>query len=142
MHCLPSSEMRKVRWLDVKWRHHKGITNVFDLKNGEFRRIIQNVELYPERPAGFTTNSGYHSNTNYVFENRGLSMAVSYNKLWNLVRQNKMKKADLARAAEISEYAMKKLNRDEPVQLEILLRVCKVFHCDIGDLMEVIEEEK
>ena len=68
-------------------------------------------------------------------------MAVSCNKLWNLVRQNKMKKADLARAAEISEYAMKKLNRDEPVQLEILLRVCKVFHCDIGDLMEVIEED-
>ena len=29
-------------------------------------------------------------------------MAVSYNKLWNLVRQNKMKKGDLARAAEIS----------------------------------------
>ena len=67
-------------------------------------------------------------------------MAVSYNKLWNLVRQNKMKKADLARAAEISEYTMKKLNRDEPVQLEVLLRLCKVFHCDIGDLMEVIEE--
>ena len=74
-------------------------------------------------------------------ENRGLSMAVSYNKLWNLVRQNKMKKVDLARAAEISEYAMKKLNRDEPVQLEILLRVCKVFHCDIGDLMEVIPDD-
>lgn len=67
-------------------------------------------------------------------------MAVNYNKLWNLVRQNKMKKVDLARAAEISEYTMKKLNRDEPVQLEVLLRVCKVFHCDIGDLMEVIEE--
>ena len=67
-------------------------------------------------------------------------MAVSYNKLWNLVRQNKMKKVDLARAAEISEYTMKKLNRDEPVQLEVLLRLCKVFHCDIGDLMEVVEE--
>lgn len=29
-------------------------------------------------------------------------MAVSYNKLWNLVRQNKMKKGELVRAAEIS----------------------------------------
>ena len=29
-------------------------------------------------------------------------MAVSYNKLWNLVRQNKMKKGDLARAAGIN----------------------------------------
>ena len=73
------------------------------------------------------------------FENRGLSMAVSYNKLWNLVRQNKMKKGDLARAAEISDYMMSKLNKDEPVQMEVMLRLCKVFHCDIGDLMEVIE---
>ena len=68
-------------------------------------------------------------------------MAVSYNKLWNLVRQNKMKKGDLARAAEISNYWMSKLNHDKPVQMEVMLRLCKVFHCDIGDLMEVIEEE-
>ena len=67
-------------------------------------------------------------------------MAVSYNKLWNLVRQNKMKKGELARAAEISGYWMSKLNKDQPVQMEVMLRLCKVFHCDIGDLMEVIEE--
>ena len=67
-------------------------------------------------------------------------MAVSYNKLWNLVRQNKMKKGDLARAAESSNHWMSKLNHDEPVQMEVMLRLCKVFHCDIGDLMEVIEE--
>ena len=52
-------------------------------------------------------------------------MAVSYNKLWNLVRQNKMKKGDLARAAEISGYAMQRLNRDEPVQMEVMMRLCK-----------------
>jgi len=52
-----------------------------------------------------------------------------------------MKKGDLARAAEISGYAMQRLNHDEPVQMEVMLRLCKVFHCDIGDLMEVIEEE-
>ena len=67
-------------------------------------------------------------------------MAISYNKLWNLVRQNKMKKGDLARAAEISGYWMSKLNHDEPVRMEVMMRLCKVFHCDIGDLMEVIEE--
>jgi DNA-binding Xre family transcriptional regulator len=71
---------------------------------------------------------------------RGHTMSVSYNKLWNLVRQNRMKKGELAKAAEISGYMMSKLNRDEPVQMEVMLRLCKVFHCDIGDLMEVIEE--
>lgn len=56
------------------------------------------------------------------------------------MRENKMKKGDLAIAAEISDYAMSKLNREEPVSLEIIMRLCKVFHCDIGDLVEIIEE--
>ena len=58
-------------------------------------------------------------------------MAVSYNKLWNLVRQNKMKKGDLAKAAQITSRSMSKLNHDEPVQMEVMIRLCKVFHCDI-----------
>jgi len=69
-----------------------------------------------------------------------MAMAISYDKLWNLVRKNKMKKGDLAKAAEISGYTMSKLGKDEPVQMEVMMRLCKVFHCDIGDLMEIIEE--
>ena len=56
------------------------------------------------------------------------------------MRDNRMKKGDLAVAAEISDYAMAKLSREEPVSLEIIMRLCKVFHCDIGDLVEIIEE--
>ncbi len=51
-----------------------------------------------------------------------------------------MKKGELARAAENGGHAMQRLNRDEPVQMEVMLRLCKVFHCDIGDLMEAVEE--
>ncbi len=68
-------------------------------------------------------------------------MAINYEKLWDLMRKNKMKKKDLARAAQITPYSMTKLNRNEPVQIEILLRLCKVFHCDIGDVMEVKEDD-
>ncbi len=67
-------------------------------------------------------------------------MRISYQKLWRMMRDNKMKKGDLAVAAEISDYAMAKLSREEPVSLEIIMRLCKVFHCDIGDLVEIIEE--
>ena len=52
-----------------------------------------------------------------------------------------MKKSELAKAAKISEYTMKKLNHNEPVSLEVIINLCKVFHCDLGDLVEVIEEE-
>ena len=68
-------------------------------------------------------------------------MKVRYDKLWRLMKDNKMKKSELAKAAEISSYAMTKLNRDLPVSMEAMMNLCKVFHCDIGDLMEVIEED-
>ena len=67
-------------------------------------------------------------------------MRVSYDKLWRVMKNNKMKKSERAAAAEISDYAMTKLNKEEPVSLEIIMRLCKVFHCDIGDLVEIIED--
>jgi len=67
-------------------------------------------------------------------------MTLCYDKLWNLMRANKMKKCELAKAANISQYTMTKLNNDQPVDLSIMMNICKVFHCDIGDLMEVKED--
>ena len=52
-----------------------------------------------------------------------------------------MKKSELAVAASISQYSMTKLNQNKPVAMEVMLRLCKIFHCDIGDLMEVIEND-
>lgn len=68
-------------------------------------------------------------------------MTVSYEKLWKLMKQNKMRKKDLAVAAELTQYAMMKLGRNETVSMDVMLKICKVFHCDIGDVMEVIEED-
>ena len=68
-------------------------------------------------------------------------MIISYEKLWILLRKNKMKKGDLATAANISPYTMTKLNKGMPVSMETMVKFCKIFHCDIGDLMEVIEDE-
>ena len=68
-------------------------------------------------------------------------MTISYEKLWKLLKENKMQKRDLASAAELSSYTMTKLNQNRPVSMEAMLRFCKIFHCDIGDLMEVKEED-
>lgn len=68
-------------------------------------------------------------------------MTVRYDKLWAVMKDNKMRKGDLAKAAGLSKYTMTKLNQDRVVSMEVMLRLCKVFHCDIGDLMEVIEND-
>ena len=67
-------------------------------------------------------------------------MKISYSKLWKLVVENKMNRKELARAAEISANTVTKLAKNEAVSLEVLVRICKVFHCDIGDIMEIIED--
>lgn len=56
------------------------------------------------------------------------------------MKTNKMKKSDLAKAAELTQYTMTKLNQDRLVSMEVILRLCMVFHCDIGDIMEVVED--
>jgi DNA-binding Xre family transcriptional regulator len=68
-------------------------------------------------------------------------MSISYNKLWKLLIDKKMSKADLRRAADISPNTMTKLRRDEPVNLAILARVCDVLECDFGDIIQHIPGE-
>lgn len=67
-------------------------------------------------------------------------MTVRYDKLWSLMKTNKMKKSELAKAVEISQSTMTKLNQDRIVSMDVMLRLCKIFHCDIGDIMEVVED--
>ena len=69
-------------------------------------------------------------------------MAVSYKKLWKLLIDKDMKKKDLRIATGITTTALAKLGRNENVNTEILLKICKVLQCDISDIMEVIIEKK
>lgn len=66
-------------------------------------------------------------------------MAVSYNKLWKLLVDKKMSKADLRKAANIAPNTMTKLRRDEEVSLTILGRICAVLGANIGDIMDFVE---
>lgn len=69
-------------------------------------------------------------------------MAVSYNKLWKLLIDRKISKADLRRAAGIAPNTMTKLNRDEEVTLETLGKICSVLKVNVGDIMEFIDDDK
>ena len=68
-------------------------------------------------------------------------MAISYNKLWKLLVDRKMSKADLRKAAGIAPNTMTRLRRDEEVTLTVLHKICKALDVDIGDVMEFISEK-
>ena len=67
-------------------------------------------------------------------------MAISYNKLWKLLVDKKMSKADLRKAAGIAPNTMTRMRRDEEVTLTVLNKICKTLEVDIGDIMEFLPD--
>ena len=67
-------------------------------------------------------------------------MTISYNKLWKLLVDKKMSKADLRKAAGIAPNTMTRLRRDEEVTLTVLHKICSTLEVDIGDIMEFLPE--
>ena len=67
-------------------------------------------------------------------------MAISYNKLWKLLIDRKMSKADLRRAAGIAPNTLTRLNRDEEVSLTVLNKICAALDANIGDIMDFVPE--
>ena len=65
-------------------------------------------------------------------------MAISYNGLWKLLIDKSMMKKDLMAEAKISPSTMAKMGKNEPVSMEVLIRICQVLKCDIGDIVEII----
>ena len=69
-------------------------------------------------------------------------MTLSYNKLWKLLIDKGMTKTEMRLKADISTTTLAKLGKNETVSMEVLLKICKVLECNVGDIIDVINEEK
>lgn len=69
-------------------------------------------------------------------------MALSYDKLWKMLIDKKMKKTDLKELSGISFNVLARMGKDEPVSFESIEKICRALDCNIGDIMELAEEEK
>ena len=68
-------------------------------------------------------------------------MAVNYNKLWKLLIDKGMTKTQMRLRADISTTTLAKLGKNETVSMDVLLKICKLLDCNVGDIMDVINEE-
>jgi DNA-binding Xre family transcriptional regulator len=53
-----------------------------------------------------------------------------------------MKKTDLIKVADISTTTLAKLSKNQSVSMEVMGRLCQALSCDIGDVMEIIPDNK
>lgn len=65
-------------------------------------------------------------------------MAISYNRLWKLLIDRKMKKKDLVETAGVSWSTIVKMGRNEHVSTDILVKICSALECEIDEVMEIV----
>ncbi|EHN13400.1 helix-turn-helix domain-containing protein [Clostridium sporogenes] len=68
-------------------------------------------------------------------------MEISYNKLWKKMIDHNLNKTQLKEKAKISTNAVAKLGKNEAVSMETLEKICSALNCNIGDIMEFIDEK-
>ena len=81
-------------------------------------------------------------NEETIISMEGKCVKISYNKLWHLMLDKNMKKADLKRATGISTATIAKLDKGQNVTTDILIRICKALDCELSDIMELSKEDK
>ena len=66
-------------------------------------------------------------------------MTISYKKLWIMLAELEMSKAELRRLAGLSPATLTKLRRNQSVSMEVLMKIAEVMDCNIGDMMDFVK---
>ena len=64
-------------------------------------------------------------------------MKLSYEPLWDTLKDRKLKKTDLCDKAGLSRSTIAKMGKEEYVALEVVERICNSLSCQIQDVIEV-----
>jgi len=68
-------------------------------------------------------------------------MAISYKNLWKLLIDKNLKKIDLRNRTGVSSSTLAKMGKNEPVALTVLEKICLNLECNIGDVLEFVQDK-
>lgn len=65
-------------------------------------------------------------------------MHISYNKLWKLlIDKGHISMKQLSEMSGVSSTTLSKLKKEENVNTDVLVKICKALDCDISDICEI-----
>ncbi len=67
-------------------------------------------------------------------------MAISYDNLWKLLIDRKLKRTDLKQICGISSNVLAKLGKNEQVSIDSLEKICLTLNCRIEDIIEIVRD--
>lgn len=65
---------------------------------------------------------------------------ISYDKLWQVLKEKGISQYALIKKYHISPGQITRLKRNESVSTHTIEVFCKILQCQVGDIMEYIEE--
>ena len=65
-------------------------------------------------------------------------MRVSYKKLWKILIDKDMTKTDLRKSIGVSSATIAKMTNGEDVSMAVIMKICNLLNCDIGDIVEIV----
>ena len=69
-------------------------------------------------------------------------MTINYRKLWHRLLDSGMNKTELQKQTGITWASLAKLTKNENVSTGVLIKICSVLKCQIGDIAEAVHEEE
>ena len=64
-------------------------------------------------------------------------MHISYQPLWNLLKERNMRKEDLRLAAGLTTNMIANMGKGKHISMETLIKICETLDCDITDGIEL-----
>ncbi len=68
-------------------------------------------------------------------------MHISYQPLWNTLKERGMRKEDLRLAAGLTTNMIANMGKGEHISMKTLLRICEALNCEITDVIELVSDE-
>ena len=67
-------------------------------------------------------------------------MSFSYKPLWDLLQEENISKMEFASAIDISNTTLAKLSKNEPVNLNVINKICNLLECRIENVVQHIPD--
>lgn len=68
-------------------------------------------------------------------------MKICYKRLFQLLVERNIRKGELASRAQISLSSITKMTHDQPVRIDIIIKICETLRVDLADIMELRNDD-
>ena len=69
-------------------------------------------------------------------------MHISYQPLWNTLKERGLRKEDLRLAAGLTTNMIANMGKGEYISMKTLVRICEALNCGILDVIELEQDKK